>query len=76
MKKPLSDKELAAFVFMKDYFKTEDMLPSQLEVSQHVGSSYPSSGHAIYLRLAQKGYLERNKAGRFRFTREQEAANA
>lgn len=81
MKERLTDKQLAAICFMREFLKENDQMPPPAMVSAHLRTkaseaseaSSRINGHYHYNTLAAKGYLERNAAGGYRFKREAHA---
>lgn len=70
MKRSLTDRQLAVLVFMKEFFRENDQLPTAPVISQHLGLKSSTCGARFCARLEQRGYIERNAAGWYRFTRE------
>lgn len=71
MKERLTNKQLAVYCFMQDFFRENDMLPTGDIVSKHLGATSSNTGWVHYRNLAKKGYIELNAAGKYRFKREQ-----
>lgn len=75
MKAKLTDKQLRAYCFMQDFFRENDMLPTNQIVALHFGNSSANGGWALMKQLERKGWIEPNGFGKkYRFAREQEPA--
>lgn len=74
MKQRLTNKQLAVFCYLQEFFRENDQLPPTQFIADRVGAKNRSSGTTLCQALASKGYLERNEAGGYRFARE--ATNA
>lgn len=70
MKKMLTDRELDVLVYMKEFFRSEDMLPTLDMIAQHSGYTAPSGALNLCRSLQKKGYIERNQLGKWRFARQ------
>ena len=70
MKQRLTNKQLSVYCFSQDYFKENDQIPTADAVTIHIGAKDRTAGYHHLRQLERKGYLERNAAGWFRFTRE------
>jgi hypothetical protein len=64
----LTDKQLAVFVFMHDFFRENDMLPPQIAIDTHFGAQ---GAWRTQRSLERKGYIERNAVGKYRFVRDE-----
>lgn len=76
MKKHLTNKQLAVYCFLKDYFSANDQLPSGDAVSQFIGATTHNAGFQHMKILEKKGWIERNAAGKYRFSRDTTTAPA
>lgn len=70
MRGQLTDKQLAVFVFMQEFFRENDQLPPQAALAAHFGWANEASAIQYRQALEDKGYIERNAVGKFRFARE------
>jgi DNA-binding IclR family transcriptional regulator len=69
-RQPLTDKQLAVYVFMKDYFRENDELPPMGAIVRQFGLTANSTASGLQQQLVRKGYIEKNAAGRYRFVRD------
>jgi sulfur relay (sulfurtransferase) DsrC/TusE family protein len=69
MKERLTDKQLTVLCFVQDFFRENDQLPPMRTLAQYLGTSERASGYYHYQVLEQKGYIERNAVGKYRFKR-------
>jgi len=67
--KPLTKKQMAVLNFMHLYFRENDQLPSVNAMRCYFGWSSENSGTCFQSALEQKGWIERNAAGKYRFAR-------
>jgi SOS-response transcriptional repressor LexA len=72
--RPLSKKQMELLSFMRFYFARNDQLPSAEAIRDHFGWSSPNAAHCAREVLERKGWIERNEAGKYRFSRNREAA--
>lgn len=70
MKGKLTDKQLEVFLFMRDFFRENDMLPTQKALGEWLGLKDDNAGAYYQRNLERKGYIERNAVGKYRFARE------
>lgn len=70
MRGTLTDKQLAVFVFMQEFFRENDQLPPQAALQERFGWKHECSADQYRLALERAGYIERNAVGKFRFSRE------
>lgn len=72
MKGRLTNRQLELLVFAREFFKENDQLPTVRALSEHYGLSatYSDGPRRCLKALEEKGYIERNKAGGYRFARE------
>ena len=73
-RKELTDTELSTLVFMRDFFRENDQLPTQEVLRVFIGTKSKRTPIAHLDRLEAKGYIERNAVNKWRFTRQSEAA--
>lgn len=69
MKAPLTDKELGVLAFMRDFARTNDMLPPCQVIAARFGCASSTATYA-QRRLEAKGWIEKNAVGKYRFSRE------
>ncbi len=67
--KPLSKKQAVVYGFCCDYFTRNDQLPSAYVVSDYFGWASPNAAYSHLKALEEKGYIEKNESGRYRFRR-------
>ena len=72
-RQPLTDRQLAVYVFMRDYHRENDQLPSSRAIAHHIGAASNKTAFCIQVQLEAKGWIERNAAGKYRFARVREA---
>ena len=73
MKERLTDKQLAVLCFAQEFFKENDMLPTAKAVADHFGAASLNAPWVHMRTLEQKGYLEKNAVGKYRFARSVQA---
>ena len=66
---PLTDKQAAILAFLRRYFWENDMLPPSRTIQLHFGFASQTSAMVHMKALARKGAIERNEAGKWRFSR-------
>ena len=69
MKEKLTDRQLEVFVFMQEFFRENDQLPPQKVIGERFGKTSVAGEHFQRV-LSDKGYIEINKVGKYRFARE------
>lgn len=70
MKERLTSKQLSVLVFMQEFFRENDQLPPQTAMKEHFGWKHEQSAAGYRQALVNKGYLEVNAVGKWRFSRE------
>jgi repressor LexA len=70
MKQPLTPAQQEVYDYMRDYFAANDQLPSGFALMDRFGWTSPNSVNDFRIHLAQRGWIEKNQAGKYRFTRE------
>jgi SOS-response transcriptional repressor LexA len=65
----LTDRQLAVYVYMQEFFKENDQLPTTRAIADKFGFVSLNSASYIQLRLASCGWIERNACGKYRFAR-------
>jgi len=66
--KPTKTQERVYF-FMVEYFYQNDQLPPTRVIQEKFSWSSQTAAMAIINKLTQKGWLQRNDAGKYKFTR-------
>jgi sulfur relay (sulfurtransferase) DsrC/TusE family protein len=69
MKRELTDRQLEVLVFMRDFFRENDQLPPQKVIGEKFGKTSVAGEH-FQRALSDKGYIELNAVGKYRFVRE------
>ena len=67
--KPLSEGQQKVFKFMCDYFDENDQLPSCEAIQVHFDWVSQNAALDYQKALEKKGWIERNAAGKYRFSR-------
>lgn len=55
--------------FMREFFAQNDQLPPMQHIADHFGWPNASNAHHHVSALIQRGHLERNAVGKYRFAR-------
>jgi SOS-response transcriptional repressor LexA len=64
-----SDKQIEVYQFLVDYFNRNDQLPSCRAISNHFGWSSDNAAFCFMSTLQKRGFIEKNDAGKWRFSR-------
>lgn len=68
-KMPLTKRQMEIFSFMRLYFMRNDQLPPPEALQERFGWKSAKAVTCARDVLAQKGWIEHNEAGKYRFTR-------
>ena len=71
MKQPLTPAQQAVYDFMVDYFKANDQLPPPWALMDRFGRASSNTVQDFRTHLVYRGWIEKNAAGKYRFTREE-----
>lgn len=74
-RKPLTGHQARVMAFMRSYFAENDQLPPPEALRDHFGWKSENSVTEIRKTLERKGWIERNAAGKHRFTRQTEVSH-
>lgn len=74
MKVQLTRHQARVLAFMHQYFRENDQLPGTAALRDQFGWKSENSVVLIREVLDRKGYIEKNAVGKYRFTRQKEAA--
>lgn len=69
MGRPPGNRAKDVLVYMKEFFVANDQLPPARVVAQKFGWASVNAAHIHIRSLVKAGHLERNEAGKYRFTR-------
>lgn len=69
MRLKLTKKQAEVYEFMQNYFKENDMLPSSYAIRDHFKTRI-ALGQYYQRAIRDKGWIEHNAVGKYRFTRE------
>ena len=69
MKEQLTDRQLEVLVFMREFFRENDQLPPQKAIGEKFGKTSVAGEHFQRV-LSDKGYIELNAVGKYRFARQ------
>ena len=69
MRETLTDRQLEVLVFMQEFFRENDQLPPQKVIGERFGKTSVAGEHFQRV-LSDKGYIELNQVGKYRFVRE------
>jgi hypothetical protein len=75
MRRRLTDKQLEIMVFLRDFARVHNRVPTGSTISEHFGFTYDNA-QCYLVKLVKRGWLEHTGYGKYEFAREQEALNA
>lgn len=68
-RQPLSDQQQHVMNYLQVFFRMNDALPSAKTIANAFGHASANAASEIMLKLARKGWIEKNEVGGYRFTR-------
>jgi SOS-response transcriptional repressor LexA len=67
--RPSTGRSLQVLGFMVEFHKKNDQLPSARAIANHFGWASTNAAYSHMERLAKAGHIEKNDAGKYRFSR-------
>jgi SOS-response transcriptional repressor LexA len=67
--KPLTTQQQHVLNYLHVFFGMNDALPSAMTIASAFGYASGNAASELLLKLARKGYIEKNEVGGYRFTR-------
>lgn len=67
--RPPTSRQEEVLSFMRDFHRLNDQLPSARAICANFGWSSTNAAYTHMRRLASAGHIEKNDAGKYRFTR-------
>lgn len=69
----ITEQQQRVLDFMRRFLAENDQMPSYCVIAKEFGWKSQASGQGAVMALAQKGYLERNAVGGWRFPRKEQS---
>lgn len=68
---PLTPRQQEVYDFLREYFGRNDQLPPSRTIQEKFGFASQTNATLHMQRIAKRGWIEKNEAGKWRFTRNQ-----